>query len=99
MPPKAPPIGRDAAEALGLHAVALIVADENLLPRFLSVSGCGAEDLRHRIADPEFLGAVLDFVLEDDASVHMLAAAAGVSPETIMLARAKLPGAQMDWSP
>lgn len=92
-------MGRDAAEVLSLQAVALIVADENLLPRFLSVSGCGAEDLRHRVNDPEFLGAVLDFVLEDDSTVHLLAGAAGISPETIMLARSKLPGAQMDWNP
>lgn len=92
-------MGREAAETLSLMAVALIVADDNLLPRFLDISGCGAEDLRHRIADPDFLGAVLDFVLEDDSTVHMVAASAGVSPETIMLARAKLPGAQMDWSP
>lgn len=92
-------MGRDAAEVLSLQAVALIVADENLLPRFLSVSGCGAEDLRHRVNDPEFLGAVLDFVLEDDSTVHLLAGAAGISPEIIMLARSKLPGAQMDWNP
>lgn len=99
MPPKAPPMGREFAEALGFRAVALIVADENLLPRFLAASGCGAEDLRQRIADPYFLGAVLDFVLEDDSTIHLLAESAGVGPETIMLARAKLPGAQMDWNP
>jgi Protein of unknown function (DUF3572) len=99
MPPKSPPLGRDAAEALALQAIAIIVADEDLLPRFLDVTGCGPDDLRHRIADPDFLGAVLDFVLENDATVHTLASAFGVSSETILLARGKLPGGQMDWNP
>jgi hypothetical protein len=99
MPPKAPALGRDGAEALALQAVTLIVADEDLLPRFLAITGSGADDLRHRIADGDFLGAVLDFVLYDDATVHKLAEAAGVGPEAVMIARSKLPGGQMDWTP
>lgn len=99
MPPKAPLLGRDAAETLALQAVAIIVADEDLLPRFLDITGSGAEDLRRRIGDPDFLGAVLDFVLYDDATVQKLAEAAGVGPETVLAARAKLPGGQGDWTP
>ncbi|HSV28398.1 MAG TPA: DUF3572 domain-containing protein [Candidatus Omnitrophota bacterium] len=99
MPPKPPVLGREAAEALALQAVAVIVADEDLLPRFLAATGSGAEDLRARIADPDFLGAVLDFVLERDDTVHTLAEACGIAPETILLARAKLPGGPTDWTP
>lgn len=99
MPPKPPPFGLDAAEALALRAVAVIVADEDLLPRFLAVTGSGADDLLRRVGDPDFLGAVLDFVLESDATVHRLAEAAEVAPETILLARAKLPGGRVDWTP
>jgi hypothetical protein len=99
MPPKAPVIGRDAAEALALHAVAVLVADDRLLSRFFAATGSGMDDLRDRIADPDFLGAVLDFVLEDDATVQTVAKAAGVSQETILVARVKLPGAQLDWTP
>jgi hypothetical protein len=95
MPPKPPPLTRDAAEALALQAVAIIVADEDLLPRFLAVTGSDAGDLRHRVGDADFLGAVLDFVLFEDATVHRLAEAAGISPERVMLARSKLPG----WMP
>ena len=94
-----PAFGRDAAEALALQAVAAIVADEDLLPRFLAATGSGMDDLRQRIGDPDFLGAVLDFVLEDDSLVQTLADAAGVGPETVMMARSKLPGGQVEWTP
>jgi hypothetical protein len=87
------------AETLALQAVALIVADEDLLPRFLAATGSDADDLRRRISDPDFLGAVLDFVLENDDRVRTLAEAAEVSPETVILARGKLPGGQTDWTP
>ncbi len=99
MPPKSPILGRAAAEALALHAVAIMVADEDLLSRFLAITGSGIGDLRDRIGDPDFLGAVLDLVLEDDATVHKVAAAAGVGVESILAARTQLPGATLDWTP
>lgn len=98
-PRHSPLIGTAAAEALALQAVALIVADEDLMPRFLGVSGCAGEELRERITDLDFLGAVLDFILETDETVHALAAVAGIAPETIMLARSRLPGGQVEWTP
>jgi hypothetical protein len=98
MPPKPPPFGRDAAEALALQAVAMIVGDEELLPRFLAMTGSGVDELRQRVAEPAFLGAVLDFVLEEDATVAQLAEAAGVGLETVWLARSKLPGGPVEWS-
>lgn len=90
----------EGAQTLALQAVALILADEDLLPRFLAVSGCAGEQLRERITEPDFLGAVLDFVLEQDETVHLLAAAAGMAPEAVMQARRMLPGGQVagnDW--
>ncbi len=99
MPPKPSALGRDAAEALALHAVAIVVADEDLLARFLALTGCGMDDLRRRIGDPDFLGAVLDLVLEDDATVRKVAEAAGLGMDAVLAARAKLPGAQVDWTP
>ena len=56
-------------------------------------------ELRARAADPEFLGFVLDFLLQSDAFVLDFAAEAGVSPETPARARAALPGGAVpDWS-
>ena len=99
MPPKIPKLGREGAEALALQAVAVIVADDELLTQFLSFTGSGADELRSRITDPDFLGAVLDFVLESDTTVEKVAHAVGVAMETILLARSQLPGMPMDWTP
>jgi len=97
MPPKPPTLGRDAAEALALQAVAMIAADEDLLPRFVALTGCGQDELRARLAEPEFLGAVLDFVLENNETALRLAELAGLPPESLAMARAKLPGGQVEW--
>lgn len=97
MPPKSPIPGREAAEALAYQAVAMIAADEDLLPRFLALTGCGLDELRGRLAEPEFLGAVLDFVLESDETAEKLAELAGILPETLLLARSKLPGGSVEW--
>lgn len=99
MNPKSPVIDREAAEALALKAIAMILADEDLLPHFLALSGCAGDELRARIADPDFLGAVLDFVLENDETVQRLADGAGIAPEAVMVARSRLPGMQVEWTP
>jgi hypothetical protein len=58
---------RDAAETLGLKALGWLVNSPGDLARFLNISGCGTEELRARASDPVFLGAVLEFLLGDDA--------------------------------
>jgi len=88
MPPKSPIPGREAAEALALQAVAMIAADEDLLPRFLALTGCGQDELRARLAESEFLGA---------ETAEKLAELAGILPETLLLARSKLPGGSVEW--
>ena len=89
--PKAGLPGRDEAEALAFRAVAFIVADDEQLSRFGQLTGCGAEDLRQRLAEPAFLGAVLDFILGDEPTTIAFAAAAGCAPETLAGLRALLP--------
>jgi hypothetical protein len=83
---------RDHAETLAAVALAWLASDEDALGRFMALAGLSAGELRGRAADPEFLGFVLDFVLEDDASVLAAAEAAGVAPDRIAVARSLLPG-------
>jgi len=49
--------------------LAWIVGQEELLPVFLGASGLSETDLRTRVSDSDLLGAVLDFVMMDDAWV------------------------------
>ncbi len=81
----------EEAEAVALKAIAFIAADEELLSRFVALTGCGADDIRQRIQDPGFLGGVLDFILTDEPTLLAFAEAAELAPETPMAARNRLP--------
>jgi len=89
--PKAKKPTEGDAQAVALRAVAYIVADEVQLSRFVGLTGCGAEELRHRLGDPAFLGAVLDFILGDEATTIAFAGHEGFTPETTASVRALLP--------
>lgn len=87
----APKLSRSDAETVAIQAIAFISADDVLLSRFVTLTGCGLDVLRDRVSDPEFLGAVLDFVLGDEACVVAFAEQSGLHPEAASLARRMLP--------
>ena len=83
---------RDAAETVGLRALAWLTGNDELLPVFLGSTGAGLDDLRAGAGDPAFLGSVLDFLTMDDAWVVAVCDAEGRAYETPMRARAALAG-------
>lgn len=90
---------QDSAETIALQALAWLAGDDALLSVFLGATGASVPDLRGRAAEPEFLGAVLDFLMMDDAWVVAFCDAQGLKYETPMLARAALPGGQqVSWT-
>ena len=80
-------------ETLALRALAHIVGDEVLLPRFFALSGLDPQSLRARAGEPAVLGGVLDFVLGDERLVTSLAEAFDIAPDSFARARRRLPGA------
>lgn len=91
--------GREAAETLGLEALAWLVGQEELIGVFLGATGASEGDLRARAGDPEFLGSVLDFILMDDQWVVQFCDSRGLAYEKVMMARAALPGGeQVHWT-
>lgn len=86
-----PALSLDDAQTIALKAIAFIAADEELLPDFVALTGCGLDDIRSRIGDPGFLGGVLDFILGDEPTLLAFVAAEDLAPETPMAARNKLP--------
>lgn len=84
------------AETLALLALAHVVGDEALLPRFLALSGVGTDELRDRAQDPVLLGAVLDFLLAHEPDLVAFAAAQDLPPTAIARARRALPGGTVD---
>tara|TARA_R110002072_G_scaffold9828_1_gene47010 strand:- start:198 stop:482 length:285 start_codon:yes stop_codon:yes gene_type:complete len=90
---------RDSAETLALQALGWLASNDDLLPTFLASTGASEGDLRERAVDPLFLGAVLDFLMMDDAWVIAFCDALSVPYERIMQARAALPGGeQVNWT-
>ncbi|MBM1634167.1 DUF3572 domain-containing protein [Sulfitobacter mediterraneus] len=89
----------DAAEILALRALAWLAANDDLLTTFLGSTGASEADLRERAGDPVFLGAVLDFLMMDDAWVIGFCDSAAIPYDQLMQARMALPGgAQVNWT-
>ncbi len=90
---------QEIAENVALKALTWLVGNEELLPVFMGATGIGAEDLRNRAGEAEFLASVLDFLMMDDAWVMAFCDAEGLEYTAPMRARAALPGGQVpDWS-
>jgi hypothetical protein len=85
---------RDQAEMLALQALGHLASDPDLLGAFMAATGADPAALRAGARDPAFLGAVLDFLLQEDARVLAFAAVAGIAPTLPAQARAALPGGQ-----
>ncbi|MEO0668463.1 MAG: DUF3572 domain-containing protein [Pseudomonadota bacterium] len=87
-------MSQESAEVVGLKALGWLIGQEDVLSVFMGASGAGADDLRNGAANPEFLGAVLDFILMDDTLVKALCDATQMSYDQPMMARAMLPGGE-----
>ncbi len=83
---------REQAIVTGLQALSHIAIDEDLFGAFLNQAGTDAADVRARAMDPEFLGFVLDFLMQDDARVIGFATTQAIPPEDVAVARRALPG-------
>lgn len=89
----------EAAQVLALQALGWIASDDEVFPLFLTATGANLSDLRLRAADPVFLTAVLEFLMQDDKWVVAFCDAAGQPYTAPQAARAALPGgAEMNWT-
>ncbi len=79
---------RELAETLALRALTFILSEPSYLQRFLAETGLTPDDLRAAAQSPELLGAVLQYLLGNEAMLLAFAANEGVPPEDI--ARADL---------
>lgn len=83
----------DDAETLAIRAVGFLAGEEDRFLRFVALTGMTVDAVRARLADPAVLGAVLDFVLADEALLLAFCAEAEIAPELPARARRLLPGA------
>jgi hypothetical protein len=89
-------MSQEEAEILAIRALGFVADDDNRLARLIALTGLSADDLRQRATDPDFLGALLDFLLEDERMLMDFVARTGIRPEAPYAARRRFPGAPID---
>jgi len=78
------------ADQIGIDALTFIASHEDLLNRFVDVTGFDASQLRAQAARPEFFVGVLDFILANEPDVLDLASQLALPPTAIGKARNQL---------
>ena len=84
------------AETIALKALEFLLENEELKTEFLSISGLSAEDITSEFKNPEFLGGVLDFLLQNELALIAFCDKIGIKPEEPLKQRYSLPGANYD---
>jgi hypothetical protein len=79
-------------ETIGLRALAFVAADSEALERFLALSGADGMALRAQASDPEFLSAVLDYLLANEPLLIAFCKDESLEPREVHLAAARLVG-------
>lgn len=82
----------DGDEALALHALGWILADEPRAERLLGMTGLTPEGLRASLGQRTTLGAVLSFLAAHEPDLVACAAALDREPETLAAAARRLEG-------
>lgn len=90
---------QETAEIIGLKALTWLAGHDELRPIFMGATGAGEDDMRQGAGNAEFLGSVLDFIMQDDAWVVACCDAHGLEYAALMQARQSLPGGgQVHWT-
>ena len=89
----------EEAKVIALQALSYLVAEEDVLQRFMDLSGVDAVDLRQRADEVEMLAGVLDFFLGFEPQLLQMCETMGLAPDAPAQARHRLFGGQFEeWS-
>ena len=88
--PRLPP--SPPAEVLALEILGFLAESQDALDRFVAESGVAVGDVRSRANMPDFLAAVMDFLLAHEELAREFCLSRGLSAETLHRARRRLPG-------
>jgi hypothetical protein len=75
------------AEALAVKALSYLAEDPGRLGAFLAETGLGPENVRAAASDADFLPAVLDYLIGNEAVLLEFAAGEGLDPSAVVAAR------------
>lgn len=93
-PTSAPPAGdaeREAAERLAIEALGFLARDEELMTRFLAMSGIEAAAIRRAAREPGFLAGVLQFIAAHEPTLLRFCEDIDTPPQRVTRALEALP--------
>ncbi|NQY83001.1 MAG: DUF3572 family protein [Alphaproteobacteria bacterium] len=82
-------------KALAHEALLDIFDDPYRQQRFFALTGATPRQIRRDMHRPEFIAAILDYILQDEPFLKEFADHQDLNPAAITLARLRLPGAPM----
>ena len=74
------------AEVIAIDALAFIAADDDMLSRFVTLTGLDPSTVRSELQKPAFLHGGMHFLVEDERLLVAFAASAGLKPEQVAAA-------------
>ena len=77
-------------DILAIQALTFIAGNPDHAERFMALCGVRPGDLRKAAADPGFLLGVMDHLVGDEPLLLLFAAEAGIAPEAVAEAHARL---------
>mgnify|MGYP001362916808 FL=1 len=89
-------LGQERAEILALQALAFIASDEELLSRFIALTGMNVDGLKAAAAETGTLIAVMDFIMFDDNLIVRFAEFVKLGPDIAGQIRYALAGPEVD---
>ncbi|WP_245411717.1 DUF3572 domain-containing protein [Phyllobacterium leguminum] len=90
-------ISVEGAQKIAIEALAFLAQDDELLPRFLALTGIGPNDIRAAAREPGFLAGVLQFYLAHEPTLLRFCEASGNKPADLQRALQALPGGDETW--
>ncbi len=76
-------MNQSEAQKIAVKCLHFLASNEDDLGDFLSVTGLGPGTLRQAAQDPNFLNAVITFIMDDEKRLMDCAAAIHVKPEDL----------------
>lgn len=83
-------LNADEAEALAIQALTFLAAEPERISRFLADTGIGPASLRATARDPQFLAAVLEYLVINESLLRGFADEQGLDPATVTTAHLRL---------
>ena len=92
-------MNKASAEALAADVLGWLAQDDERLMAFLGVTGADVGDLRSRATEPDFLGFLVDFLLQDETALIDFCDTTNRPYDAPQRARMLLPGGELpNWT-